>query len=255
VPAIAVLFSLLDLIVGGAFAVPHLALFRHRESRWDSPLRRRRGLAVILGGIEGPSLVQHAMAAGLLRGGWRGAVRIERWNAGVPLIRCALNLMSRARHERTSDALVRTILEHRREYPQSPTVILAVSGGCWIAVRALEKLGSATPVDAVTLLAPAISRAHDMDASLRAARAGILVVRSPYDLVLLGLGTTLLGTSDRRFGWSAGSQGFAAADERLGERLWRRTDVRYGYFGSHCTVIAPRFVAHEITPWMRSACR
>lgn len=254
VPAIAILFSLLDLLVGGAFALPHLAPFRHRERRWDTRLRRRRGLALILGGIEGPSLAQHSMAAGLPRGRWRGAVRIQRWNAGVPLVRCALNLMSRKQHERASDDLVSSVMDHRAKYPNTPIVILAVSGGCWIVARALEKLGQENKVEAVVLLAPAISRGHDMSAALCGSGAGILVVRSPFDIVLLGLGTSLLGTSDRRFGWSAGNGGFEAAYEGLRERVWRSADIRHGYFGSHCTAIALRFIAREVTPWLRAAC-
>jgi pimeloyl-ACP methyl ester carboxylesterase len=211
-------------------------------------------LALVLGGIEGPSLAQHAMAAGLLRGGWRGAVRIQRWNAGVPLVRCALNLMSTTRHETASDALVSHAIAYRQKHAGTPVVIIAVSGGCWVAVRALEKLGPERAVAGVVLLAPAISPGYDLRAAVAATRGGILTVRSPYDVVLLGLGTTLMGTSDRRFGWSAGNRGFVTVHERLHERVWRPADLRLGYLGSHCTSIAPEFLAREVTPWLRRPC-
>jgi hypothetical protein len=249
----AILFSMLDLVVGGAFALPHYSLFAHREQRWDTPRRRRRGLALILGGIEGPSLAQHAMAAGLLRGGWRGAVQIQRWNAGVPLIRCMQNLMSARRHERESDAVVARIGEHLTANPATPVVLVTVSGGCWVAVRALEKLGAQRALAGAVLLAPAISPHYDLRAALAATRAGIVVVRSPYDFVLLGIGTILLGTSDRRFCRAAGQAGFHAKDARIVERVWRASDRRRGYFGSHCTAIMPNFVAREITPWLCAA--
>src|SRR5262245_17030958 len=200
-----VLFSLLDLLIGPAFALPHYPLFEHRERRWDTPRRRRRGLALVLGGIEGPSLAQHAMATGLLRGRWRGAVQIQKWNGGVPIVRCALNLMSQRRHERTSDELVERVLEYRRDHAARPIVLMAVSGGCWVVVRALEKLGPDRMVDSAVLLAPAISPQCDLQAALAATCAGILSVRSPYDFALLGVGTLLLGTSDRRFGRAAGN--------------------------------------------------
>ena len=251
--ALATLFSLFDLLIGPAFALPHYSLFRHRERRWDTPQRRRRGLALILGGIEGPSLAQHAMAAGLLRGGWRGAVRVFRWNGGVPLVCCAQNLMSTRRHERRSDELVSQVLAYRQAHAGMPVVLVAVSGGCWVAVRALEKLGRERALAAAVLIAPAISPRYDLRAAVAGTRDGILTVRSPYDIVLLGLGTSLVGTSDRRFGWSAGNRGFAFTHERLHERVWKPDDMRWGYMGSHCTSIAEAFLAREVTPWLLRA--
>lgn len=249
-----IVFSLFDCVLGPAFALPHYPLIAHREQRWDSPRRRRRGLALILGGIEGPSLAQHAMAAGLLRGGWRGAVEIYRWNAGIPIARCALNLMSRRRHARTTNELTQRILAHRRAYPNTPIALVAVSGGCWIVIRALEQLGPEQAVSACVLLAPAVSPACDLSAALAASGAGILSVHSPYDLAILGLGTAIVGTSDRRFGRAAGAAGFPRGDARLMQRAWRAEDARLGYWGSHCTAIAPQFIAREITPWLLRAC-
>src|SRR6266850_2540649 len=107
--------------------------------------RRKRGLALILGGIEGPSIYNFSMAIGLLRSGYRGAVIRFPWNTGLFGIRSLINLISRQHHEEQSGRLAAAITDHMREHPESPVSLLAQSGGCWITIRALEKL----PPDAI----------------------------------------------------------------------------------------------------------
>lgn len=251
--ALAILASLLDPLVGTLFALPHLPLFQHRERRWNTLRRRRRGLAIILGGIEGPSLAQHAVAAGLIRGGWRGAVAIQRWNGGAPLARCFANLMSRKRHERAAAALCERIRTYRREHPGRPVHLVGISAGCWIVLRALARLGPGEAVGAAVLLAPAVSRAADFEASARRCRAGVHIVRSPWDFMMLGVCTTVFGTADGVHGPSAGWLSPRRAAPGVVEHVWRPALARYGYLGSHCTATVPAFIAGKIAPLLRRA--
>lgn len=251
--ALAVLASLVDPLVGTLFALPHLPLFQHRERRWNTPRRRRRGLAIILGGIEGPSLAQHAVAGGLIRGGWRGAVVVQRWNGGVPLVRCFVNLMSRTRHERASEELTERIREFRREHPGRPVYLVGISAGCWIALRAASRLGPDESIDAALLLAPAVSRHADFELAAQRCRGGVHLFRSPCDFMMLGLCTILFGTTDRVHEPCAGWLGLRRAQPGVVEHVWRPALARYGYLGSHCTATVPPFIAGEIAPLLRPA--
>lgn len=240
--------ALLDPILGLLACVPNVLAGVGDESRWCSPRRLRRGLIIILGGIEGPSIYQRRMAHGLLLGGWRGAVRVQRWNRGAVMGRQFVNLMSRAHHERESDAVVNLIRAHRRNHPDTPVGLLSLSGGCWIAVRALEKLAPRESIDRAVLLAAAISPVHDLSRAASGCRRGLTSVRGHGDAFYLGLGTSLLGTSDRRFGPSGGWLGWRHTPANVTEMAWRPQFIRLGYLGNHTSAAAQRFIAAEIAP-------
>src|SRR5262249_9070950 len=157
--------------------------------RWDSPRRRRRGLIIILGGVEGPSVYARAMAMGILRSGWRGAVHVYRWNAGIPLLRGFPNLMNPRHHRRCAPRLRWLLRDHRRNFGDTPILILAQSGGCSITVRALEKLDSDEAVLRAVLLGPSISSGYDPAKAAAACREGLVSIGGPGDYFFLGLGT------------------------------------------------------------------
>lgn len=217
----------------------------------DTASRRRRGLTLILGGIEGPSQYSVAMVRGVLASGYGGAVVRVDWNRGLLLVRLLRNLMSRRHHERQSDRLVEKIVRHRAACPESPVCLLAQSGGCWIVVRALEKLPAGVTVRAAVLLCPAISTRHDLSEAALRCDGALVSVRGPCDLFLLGIGTTLFGTSDRVHGPAAGWIGWRVHPERLVDLRWHPRWLRYGYWGSHVTTSAVGFIAHVIAPYFK----
>ena len=211
--------------------------------------RRKRGLLVVLGGVEGPSVIPCALAAGLTRAGWKGGVFARHWNRGAPLARVVGNLMSRGRHERESARLAALLQRQHAQHPGAPLALVAVSAGCWIALRAVEKLDGAVRVASLALLAPAISPAYDL--SRAAERCGrIYSVRSPVDWFYLGLGTTLFGSADRVHGPSAGLRGWRHRPDNLREMCWRPAWARLGYLGNHTTVCAPGFIRRIVGPWV-----
>jgi len=246
---LAAIFGLLDPIWGAFAAIPGWAIGIGPTDRWISTRRLQRGLIIVLGGIEGPSIYQRYMAWGLLRGRWRGAIQVARWNAGPPFFRVFPNLMSRAHHERQSDAVVAIIREYRARFAGRPVGILALSGGCWITVRALEKLASHEQVRSAVLLAPAISPVHDLTRAAARCERGLGVVRGPGDWFMLGLGTTLLGTSDRRHCAAAGLRGWDSPPQQVREVLWRPAWIRHWYQGNHTSAAAPQFIAEVVCPW------
>ncbi len=240
--------ALLDPIIGALFALPHLSVFRERERRWDTPRRRRRGTTILLGGIEGPSLAQHGVAAGLLRGGWRGAIVNFGWNAGVPLLRVAKNLASPAHHESAAARLAALIRARLAGGAGRPVQVVAISGGCWVVVKALEQLSLAESVDAVVFLHPAFSRRADLSAAAARCRGAMHLLRSPLDFVMLGFFTTVLGAADRRFGPCAGFLGPIAPPANVRSMAWRPPWTRLGHLGGHCTAVVPAFTRAYIAP-------
>lgn len=217
----------------------------------DTSRRRARGLAVVLGGIEGPSFYNYSMAMGLLRGGFRGAVVRFSWNTGIFGIRSLTNLVSRRHHEHQSNRLIETILRHQREYPGTPVCLLAQSGGCWIMIRALEKLPAHDRVHAAVLLSPSISPAHDLRDAASKCVAGLSSIGAPGDYFFLGLGTLIFGTSDRVFSPSAGFVGWHHHPAGFTESRWHPAWARFGYFGNHTSASAARFIQRVIAPLLR----
>ena len=242
------LAGLLDPLQGVLAGIPGWAMGVGRTDGWDTPQRRSRGLAIILGGIEGPSIHQRRMATGLLRGGWPGAVVVHPWNDGVPLWRCFTNLMSTAHQDRQADDLAALIRRHQRMHAGTRVCLLAQSGGCLVAVRALERLGESEQIHAAVLLAAAMSRGYDLSRAAANCAAGLFSIRGPADWFLLGLGTLLLGTSDRRFEAAAGWRGFRTIPAGFREITWRREWVRLGYLGNHISSGSPAFVAAVVAP-------
>ncbi len=245
----ALISAVLDPICGLLASMPNRIVGLGDTSRWNTPRRRRRGLVVILGGIEGPSIYQRCMAAGLLRGRWRGAVVVYPWNRGIPFIRELVNLMNRARNEVESDRVVELIRDYQREYPGRPAGILAQSGGCWIATRTLEKLRDSERVRSVVLLAPCISPYHDFSNAAAHCERGFVVVRAAGDAFFLGLGTSLLGTSDRRWGPAGAWLGWSNVPTGMIDLVWRPAWIRLRYYGNHTSSASPRFVASVIVPF------
>jgi len=223
--------------------------------RADSPRRRRRGLAIIVGGIEGPSIYNYAMGLGVLRGRYRGAVVRFPWNAGLFGVRSVVNLMSRVHQERQSALLAEAIVSHAKHYPQSPICLLAQSGGCWIVIRALEKLPQDTSIASAVLLAPSVAPGYDITRAASKCRDGLMSIGGIGDFVFLGAGTILLGTSDRVFTPAAGLVGWHHHPPSFVEARWHPSWTRFGYFGNHISTSSVPFIRNVIAPAFRKAAR
>ena len=205
-------------------------------------------MTIVLGGIEGPSKYNADMIRGILRSGYRGSVVRFDWNQGPPFWQFLVNLMSRRHHERQSALLAERIRDHQRRHPDAPVCIVAQSGGCWIAVRALEQLPKGTMIDSVVLLAPAISLGYDIRPAAARCRSALISVGAAGDFVFLGLGTMLFGTSDRAFAPSAGFIGWHFQPEGFIETRWHPDWIKLGYFGNHTSTTAVPFIATIIGP-------
>lgn len=240
----AVLAGLFDPLYGVLVKLLSIFLPARLPDRADTPARRRRGLTLIVGGIEGPSVYNRAMGLGVLASGYRGAVVRFDWNAGIPLVRSLVNLVRRSHHRRHADRLAEIISRQVSEHPDGDVCLLAQSGGCWIVVKALERLEPDVRVKSAVLLAPSISPAYDPSPAAARCRDGLVSIGGPGDFFFLGIGTILLGTSDRVFGPSAGWIGWHHHPPGFVEARWHPRWIRLGYLGNHTTSSSRAFIRH-----------
>jgi len=161
------------------------------------------------------------------------------------------DLMWRRRNRVMGARLARRLLRFHRDCPDRPIHLFAYSGGACVGAFACESLRGRKIVSTLLLVAPAVSPGFDLKPALRAVERCTILV-SPRDYVILGLGTTLFGTSDRISGKSAGMVGFAGmgdlprgsrADyDRCRQVRWDASLRRDGNFGGHAGWIAPAFL-------------
>ena len=151
---------------------------------------------------------------------------------------------------------VNHIADYCRRHPGSPVFLIGHSGGTAIAAWAAEALPNNIEVDGIIMLASSLSPEYDLDRALCRVRQGIVSFYSGYDGVVLGFGTTLFGTMDRRNTESAGKVGFGrVASRRYGQtapRLfqvpWSQRMAGTGYIGCHFSVCAGNFITTHVAP-------
>jgi pimeloyl-ACP methyl ester carboxylesterase len=154
----------------------------------------------------------------------------------------------------------RKLLAFRRSRPDIRIHVLAASGGAGIAVFACEALRGRPLVDSLVLACPALSPEYNLAPALRAVRRCYAMV-SEKDRFILGLGTTVFGTTDRRFCSAAGCVGFRlppGADNAVRECYRRLYQIRWtpelrrdGHPGSHTSWASVRFVRRHLLPILR----
>lgn len=153
--------------------------------------------------------------------------------------------------------LARKLLAFRRRHPETKIHLFACSGGAGIGVFACEHLRGRPIIETLILACPALSPAYNLAPALRAVQRGYALV-SHQDSWILGLGTRLFGTTDRRFTSAAGRVGFQipevaspadhAAYERLREIRWFPEMRAEGHRGGHTMWASPAFIRKHLLP-------
>ena len=212
-------------------------------------------LVLVADGCGGIELCELALRQVMSEGGGRCRVRIVRWAHGFG--HWYADLTDLANHRAHSRAIVEQVEEWREREPNKPVFLVGKSGGTWIVVKALEGLPAGS-VEAVVLLAPAISPDYDLSTALRAVSREMVAFWSPLDVFVLGAGTWVFKTLDRVRSFSAGMVGFrlpsSLNDEgrslygRLRQVRWRAGMARTGYFGGHVGPDSPAFLRKYVVP-------
>ncbi len=195
---------------------------------------------------------------------------LYRWQFGLPG-EIWTDLMWLRRNQLKGRQLARRILAFHRGHPQAAIHLFACSGGVGIALFALEaiyrcrKRGHTEPaghrslpiIDTLVLACPAVSPDYNLAPALGVVRRCYALV-SHRDSIILGLGTRIFGTTDRRFTKSAGMVGFrvprgltdqdATSYDRLREIRWSPEFKTDGHGGGHSGSISLLFLKNHLIP-------
>jgi pimeloyl-ACP methyl ester carboxylesterase len=150
------------------------------------------------------------------------------------------------------------ITRFRRQHPDVPLSIVALSGGTAIALFACEELPEDVKLDRIILLSAAVSPDYDLGPSLRHADNGIVSYFSPKDRLILKRGTRWFGTGDRVYIESAGFCGFNR-DRACGQNCDQLTEIgwrpalwkQYRNSGGHAGAQEKRFIRNCVVRWLK----
>lgn len=157
-------------------------------------------------------------------------VDVRPW--GPPMLLFS-NLSGYEENLRRARGLAEELTAYRLAHPDRTLDVLGYSGGGAMACFVVASLPERVRVDRLVLVAPAISRQYPLEtAVLPKVRDFTVVFTSPYD-PLVGAGTRVFGTMDRRNAASAGSLGFPIEDDKLVQVRWEPKMLTDGHFGGH----------------------
>jgi pimeloyl-ACP methyl ester carboxylesterase len=169
--------------------------------------------------------------------------------------RVVADLTDTAHIDQQGRQLAVEIAAYRAEHPGQPVYLVGHSAGCGVALRAVADLPPDS-VERLILIAPAVSTNYDLRPALRASRA-VEVFHSDRDWAYLGLGTVVLGTTDRRRDGAAGRVGFRPTDLppedaallcRLRQHPWDPTLAWTGNQGGHAGGYQPVYLRAYVLP-------
>lgn len=170
------------------------------------------------------------------------------------------DLMWLRRNKVMGAKLARKILTFRRAHRDTTIHLLAISGGAGITVFACEYLQRRGLIDTFILAGPAISPMYNLAPALRAVNQ-CYALTSEKDNWILGAGTRLLGTTDRKYTSAGGMVGFKLPEnvskedrqayERFGEIRWEPSWKKEGHLGGHVSWVMTDFVRSHLVPILR----
>ncbi|MFP4355044.1 MAG: hypothetical protein ACLFUJ_07940 [Phycisphaerae bacterium] len=227
------------------------------DQPYVTPERLEHGLVVVLTGIEGRSPLNMNICKGLADGGVDCAIQLEDWTAPIGPI---LNLRNEHRNRQRAAGIADQLARYKQAYRNRPVFLVGQSGGGAMAAWVSEAMPPGCHLDGVVMLAASLSPDYELDEALVKSRRGIVNFYSGRDWVLLGLGTTTIGTMDSVHTVSAGAKGFEVPDSQQRQGLYRRLyQVPWtedmadtGNVGTHMTSGGSKFVAVYVAPLIQA---
>ena len=208
-----------------------------------------------LPGISGARGLDRGFVRALQEGGLSDAIEIDDWTAGNPGITA---LLAYDRNQREAARIALRIVERRRMHPDERFILIAHSGGCGVAAWALERLPGDVQIDHLVLLAPALSPRYDLSRALQHVRGGAVSLWSSRDRFVLGWGTLVFGTIDRRHTFAAGRVGFRFPVAGDATEYRKLTQLPYdpawlgaGHLGDHIGMMLRPFARDVLVPILR----
>lgn len=218
------------------------------------------GFLWLFPGVESRSVAFLEAVRGLREGGVTSEVQYYNW----PLhLRPLDDLTNLDRNRREAARVAGQIAQQRRTHPQRPIDLIGYSGGGGMALLVAEHLPDEIRLRHIVLVQPAVSRDYNLSTALSHCEGRIVNFYSPRDWLILGWGTTVFGTMDRRRTVSAGKEGFlpSAAIPDVNERhrlqqvAWTNDMAATGHVGHHLGILLCEWNRRYVAPWLADRTR
>jgi pimeloyl-ACP methyl ester carboxylesterase len=242
---------LLTLLVWAACGL--VGMVRHIGAGRPTGGNRQAGLVIFVESVRwlGVAWGRRTTALGLQQAGFGGEFLYWRWHATWRGWLVLPALTNSGLLEREAVRLADFIANERRRHPARPIHLIGYSAGGFVGLRALELLPADVRIDALAMLAPAVSPWRKLDRALRRVSGRCVVASSIADWCIAGLGTLCFGTADRCFVPSMGMLGVRRrVRARITELRWRPAMLAVGHWGGHFHASAPGFIANHVAPAM-----
>ena len=212
-----------------------------------------KGLVIVLPGIEGRSPLNEAICRGLEEGGVKYKVELYDWTSRLGPV---ANQRAEGRNRDKAVEIASAVIRYKTAYPGRPVYLVGQSGGGAMAAWVAEAMPRREQVDGIIMLSASLSPQYMLDVALGRSRQGIVSFYSAKDWLLLGVGTTFVGTMDGAHTSSAGRSGFEKPSslmrspvyDRLYQVAWLPQMAQTGNSGGHLGGGASSFVATYVAP-------
>jgi pimeloyl-ACP methyl ester carboxylesterase len=244
-----------------ALAATALTILAFCGGCWNPPgptaRQVERGLVWMLPGIEGGPWSMHWAQAAFRDAGVESEIRIFDWQRPLGTLD---NLTDYEGNRRKAAGIAKRIAAYGWQHPGGAIDLVGYSGGGGLAVMVAEALPEGVHLRNVVLVQPALSPDYDLTAALSRIDGKLVNFYSPYDWLILGLGTRLFGTMDRREVASAGKESFdlqrAIRDPTLRakveQRAWELRMIADGHFGDHFSILSYWWNRRYVAPYLLS---
>lgn len=224
------------------------------------PDRFSEGYTLVLPGAWGDLTSDYGILKGLEDADVRSAVELHDWTT-IPM-RIAYNIRNTEHNRDEAQSVAAKIAQYQDHYPGRPVHLIGYSGGAGILVQALEFLPADRKVTRAVLLAPDISSDYDLRPALSRTEQGIHNFYSPFDVTVLMLMGTAVGTTDGRHTLAGGAIGFyppKSLDKterkeyhaRVTQKQYVPGMLRHGHTGGHFGWTGRSFVASRVAPMLK----
>ncbi len=214
------------------------------------------GHLILLPGVEGNAWQLTGVRAGLRDAGLDWTIEIIPW--GSPPLSSLRNLIDHPANLARAKRIASRLIELRAINPEQPLVLCGYSGGGGLAIMTAEALPPDVAVDRIVLVAAAISNDFDLAQIEDRYRDKMVNIYSPRDGVV-GWGTRLFGTIDRKKTHSAGHSGFLdikgklRVSDKLEQIEWSAEWRASGHGGEHTGYLRREWAKSHLAPIIRGA--
>lgn len=211
-----------------------------------------RGLVVLLPGVEGNTWQLTGTVNGLHDAGLDREIDIIPW--GSPPLHSIQNLTNYPENQKRAQRIATRIADYYREFPDQPVTLIGFSGGGGLAVMAAEVLPNDVSLDRLILIGAAVAPDHDLAGVISRCKRGVINFYSEADWFILGVGTQVFGTIDRKNTSSAGHIGFLDGEGKLRESsgltqiAWELAWMKTGHDGGHIGWLARNWARDYLAP-------